>query len=215
MAGLGPGQISDMATDTSSKQRRLPGAARRELIVNAALAEFAAHGYDAASMGRIGRAAGVTRAVLYDHFPSKRALFDTLLENEQAVLLDHLRAAIAADAPAKERMHNAFDALFEFAEEQPTTWRLLFPEHAPVNAGAAADHRRRRAEANRLMAGMLAPDAKRAGLDPESTIAEAVFAVQRAAIRGIVDWWYAHPNVTREELVEAAMQALWTGMRGG
>ena len=203
-----------MATETTGKQRRLRRPARRELIVDAALAEFAEHGYDAASMGRIGAAAGITRAVLYDHFPSKRALFDTLLQSEQAVLLEHLSAAIAADAPAEERMRRTFDAMFGFAEERPATWRLLFPEHAPVDPGAAADHRRHRAEANRLMAAMLAPDAKRAGLDPESTIAQAVFALQRAAVRGMVDWWRAHPTVTRGELVEAAMQALWIGARG-
>ena len=201
-----------MSTDTP--KRRLRGPARRELIVEAALAEFAAHGYDAASMGRIGQAAGVTRAVLYDHFPSKRALFDTLLRSEQAVLLGRLSEAFDADAPARDRMRDAFDALFAVAEDQPQTWRLLFPEHAPVDDGAAADHRRHRAEANRLIADMLAPEAQRAGLDPASNVAQAAFALQRAALRGIVDWWYAHPAVTREELVAAAMQALWTGMRG-
>jgi AcrR family transcriptional regulator len=76
---------------TDAPKRRLRGTARRALIVDAALEEFAIHGYEAASMGRIGRRAGVTRTVLYDHFPSKRALFAALLEAEHTELLAHLR----------------------------------------------------------------------------------------------------------------------------
>jgi AcrR family transcriptional regulator len=199
---------------TDAPKRRLRAPARRALIVDAALEEFAAHGYERASMGRIARHAGVTRTVLYDHFPSKRALFVALLEDKHASLLAHLRDAILAEAPTEERMHASIDAFFAFAEREPLAWLLLFPNHAPVDPEAAADHRRLWSEANRLLAGMLAPDARRAGLDPRSPVGQAVFAIQQAALRGAVRWWHAHPDVTRAELVEAAMALLWTGVSG-
>jgi AcrR family transcriptional regulator len=165
-------------------------------------------------MRRIGAAADVARAVLYDHFPSKRALFAALLDAEQAELLSHLRAAIVADAATEQRMRATLDAFFAFAEGQPEAWRLLFPDRAPADPGAAEEHRRHRAESNRVLAGLLAPDAQRAGIDPAAPVAQAVFALQQAAVRGAVRWWRAHPEVTRADLVEAAMTALWTGVEG-
>ena len=200
-----------MATEP---RRRLPSAERRRLIVDAALREFAEHGFDTASMGRVAQAAGITRAVLYDHFPSKRALFVTLLEGKQAELLAHLRAAIVAEAPTRERMRATLDAFLAFAEREPLAWRLLFPERAPADREAAGDHRRHRAESNRLLAELLAPDAQRAGIDPASPVAQAMFALQQAALRGVVRWWQAHPEVDRADVLEAAMTALWTGVEG-
>lgn len=199
---------------TQAPKRRMTAAARRILIVEAALEDFADHGYEGASLGRIGQAAGVSRTVLYDHFASKRALFVALLEAKHAELLGDLRATLATDAPTERRMRAMLDAFFAFAERQPSAWRLLFPEHGPLDADVAADHRRLRSETNRLLAELLAPDARRAGLDPSSRVAEAIFALQQSALHGVVGWWHAHPQVTREDMVDAAMTLLWYGIGG-
>jgi AcrR family transcriptional regulator len=204
--------LRTVATDTTKRRLRAPQ--RRSLIVQAALDEFALHGYEGASMGRIGAAAGVSRTVLYDHFPHKRALFDALLQETHAALLAHLRERIAADAPMEERMRSATDAFFQFAETHDSAWRLLFPEHAPIDADVAADHRRQGAEANRLFAALLAPDAKRAGIEPTSAVGQAIFALQQSALHGAVRWWHAHPDVERDQLVIAAMGLMWTGIGG-
>jgi AcrR family transcriptional regulator len=195
-------------------RRRLPAAERRALIVDAALREFAEHGYEGASMGRIGKAAGVSRSVLYDYFPSKRALFAWLLKETHAALLAHLRERIVAEAPMQERMRAATDAFFAFAESEPAAWMLLFPEHAPIDPRVAADHRRERSASNRLLAELIAPDARRAGIEPSSAVGQAIFALQQAALHGAVRWWQAHPQVTREQLVNAAMALMWSGIGG-
>jgi AcrR family transcriptional regulator len=184
------------------------------MIIAAALAEFARDGYDAASMGRVGAAAGITRTVLYDHFPSKRALFEAVLKETHATLLSHLRETITADAPMEERIGATFDAYLAFAEHEPLAWNVLFPERPPIDPDVAADHRRCRTESNRLFAELLASDAKRAGIEPSSNVGQAIFAIHQAAIHGAVVWWRAHPDVEREELVRAAMDALWTGLGG-
>ena len=59
---------------------RLTADARREQILEVALAEFANDGYHDTSMNDIAEAAGVTKPVLYQHFDSKRSLFLALLE---------------------------------------------------------------------------------------------------------------------------------------
>jgi AcrR family transcriptional regulator len=114
----------------------------------------------------------------------------------------------------EERMRATMDAFFAFAENEPLAWRLLYPEQPPLDPDAAADHRRHRSEANRLLAEMLAPDARRAGIDPKSPVGQAVFALQQSALHGAVRWWHSHPDVSREELTTAAMHALWTGLGG-
>jgi AcrR family transcriptional regulator len=197
-----------------TRRQRLPATARRELVVEAALEEFARAGYDAASMGRVARAAGVTRTVLYDHFPSKRALFGALLQENHATLLSHLRATITAEKPMRERMQATFDAYLAFAESEPLAWKLLFPDHPTVDAEVAADQRRYQSESNRLFAALLAPDAKRAGIEPASAAGQAIFAMHQAALHAAVKWWRAHPNVPRAELTQATMDALWSGLGG-
>ncbi len=182
--------------------------------MDAALREFSSHGYEGASLGRIAADAGVTRTVLYDHFPSKRALFVALLESKHAELLAHLRDAISADPAGAERIRAMFEAFLRFAEREPETWRLLYPEHAPLDPAVAVDYRRLHREASRLLASMLSSDAARAGLDPKSPVAAAVLALQQAALEGLVRWWHAHPRVSREQVLEAAMKALWKGLEG-
>lgn len=195
-------------------RRRLKGPARRALIVEAALAEFAVHGYDAASMGKLGAAAGVTRTVLYDHFTSKRELFASIVEAKRDELLDHLGRALEPGAATKTRMRAAYEAFFAFAEQQPLAWQLLYGSHAPMDPDVADDYERLRRSTNRLLAEMIAPDAERAGVDQRSNVAQAMFAAQLAAVRGAIEWWHAHPGVSRAEMVEAAMSALYEGVRG-
>jgi AcrR family transcriptional regulator len=199
-----------MSTPTS--RSRLRAAERRSLIVSAALCEFAEIGYEAASMGRIAAAAGVSRSVLYDHFPSKHALFVELLRHWQGELLAHLEQALGGTGPLRERMRGTFDAFFAFAEEHPVAWRLLFPDHPPLDAAVAEEMRRCRTESNRVLARLLVADARRAGIDPESAVGRAVFAMHQEALHGAARWWRSHPEVTRAELVDAAVAALWTGL---
>jgi AcrR family transcriptional regulator len=197
---------------TRERKRRIPAAARRELIVDAALAEFADRGYEAASVGRIAAASGISRSVLYDHFPSKHALFVDLLRTQHADLVEFMRVQIVSDAPLRERLRATCDVFFTFAEERPMAWRLLFPSHPPVDPAVVSEYRRSRSDSNRLLAQAWAPDARRTGVDPRSGAGRAIFAMHMEALHGAARWWHAHPDVTRHEMVTAAMAVLWTGM---
>ncbi|GAB2857496.1 TetR/AcrR family transcriptional regulator [Pseudoduganella ginsengisoli] len=53
---------------------------KRQAIVDAALAEFRASGFDATSMDKIALAAGVSKRTVYNHFPSKDDLFNHILQ---------------------------------------------------------------------------------------------------------------------------------------
>jgi AcrR family transcriptional regulator len=197
---------------TVTRRTRLPASERRALVIEAAIAEFAQRGYEAASIGRIAAAAGVSRTVLYDHFDSKQELFAELLRAQNAELIAHVGEPIASGAPLRERIHAAYDVFFRFVEEQPLAWRLLFPAQPPLDPEVAAEYRHVRGEANRVLAELLAPDARRTGVDPVSPVGRALFAIHLEALYGAARWWHAHPDVPRGEMVRAAMAALWTGM---
>ena len=59
---------------------RLPAPARRTQLLEVALEAFAEHGYHLTSMNQVAEAAGVTKPVLYQHFRSKKALYQELLD---------------------------------------------------------------------------------------------------------------------------------------
>ena len=59
---------------------RLTATARREQLLEVALDVFARAGYHATSMNEVAEAAGVTKPVLYQHFESKRELYQALLD---------------------------------------------------------------------------------------------------------------------------------------
>ena len=64
---------------------------------------FATDGYDRTSMDRIAVFSKVTKPVLYDHFPSKQALFLTVLESIRDGLIDKGKAiAEAGDGPEQK-----------------------------------------------------------------------------------------------------------------
>ena len=54
--------------------------ATRQRILDEALALFSARGYDSVSVGEIAKAVGIKAPSLYNHFPSKRAIFDAIVE---------------------------------------------------------------------------------------------------------------------------------------
>ncbi len=65
---------------------------KRAAVIEAAIDEFRASGYDATSMDRIAARANVSKRTVYNHFPSKEALFAAILQQLWA-------ASQAGDAP--------------------------------------------------------------------------------------------------------------------
>ncbi len=58
--------------------------ATKQKILEKALELFALRGYDAVSVGEIAAAVGIKAPSLYNHFPSKQAIFDALVESTAA-----------------------------------------------------------------------------------------------------------------------------------
>ncbi|MGH9269747.1 MAG: TetR/AcrR family transcriptional regulator, partial [Ilumatobacteraceae bacterium] len=102
-------------TETSASPRRgtrLPRSARRAQLLDAALEVFVAQGYHAAAMDEIAERAGVSKPVLYQHFPSKLELYIALLDNSCDELMRGVRAALAAAPDNKERVVATMEAFY-------------------------------------------------------------------------------------------------------
>ena len=56
----------------------------RQRILDEALELFSAKGYDSVSVGEIAKAVGIKAPSLYNHFPSKQAIFDAIVESTAA-----------------------------------------------------------------------------------------------------------------------------------
>ena len=58
----------------------MPAAERREMVLEAAVADFAAHGLAGASTEDVAHRAGISQPYLFRLFPTKKALFLALVE---------------------------------------------------------------------------------------------------------------------------------------
>src|SRR3954463_2499400 len=104
---------------------RLPADERRQQLLEVACDLFARTGFHDTSMDDIAEGAGVTKPVLYQHFPSKKALYGELLEDTGRRLLDHLARATSRATSGRERVEAGFRAYFQFAVGDRASFRLL------------------------------------------------------------------------------------------
>jgi AcrR family transcriptional regulator len=185
-------------------RRRLTAPQRRAALLDAALEVFARRGYHGASVDEIAQEAGVSKALVYEHFASKRDLHDELLSEHAGELFSRLRANALAGTTGAERLRGGIDAFFGWVEDHRVAWRALFrdqadPELAPV--------------VNRLQSQAVSVMGAIAAEDPEAP--EPVEAHARAlsgAVQGMANWWDEHPDIPRERLVDAVMEFCWLGL---
>jgi AcrR family transcriptional regulator len=202
------------ASVQAPRRRRLRLDQRRELIVQGAMELFAEQGYEGTSMAEVARAAGITPAVIYDHFPSKARLAIELLERQTASLIGFVASALE-DAPEDSvaQMRAGVDAFFAYVEEHRFAWRILFRD-PPSDPEVAAAYQRLDRQATAAIAVFLEGGGGRALTafkDPSQT-AEIFAEVLKAAQNGLASWWYEHPEVPREVIVERLLEFAWIGL---
>lgn len=69
-------------TGQTSKKSRLSAPQRREQILNAATEVFSRNGFQGTTLRQLARRAGISEATIYQHFASKEALYDAILEKK-------------------------------------------------------------------------------------------------------------------------------------
>lgn len=105
---------------------RLPREARRAQLLDAALAVFVESGYHAAGMDEIADRAGVSKPVLYQHFPSKLELYLALLDTACDELIEAVVTALRSTEDNAERVLATVQAYLAYVGRTGSPYRLVF-----------------------------------------------------------------------------------------
>jgi AcrR family transcriptional regulator len=105
---------------------RLPRPARRRQLLGAAQEIFVAQGYHAAAMDDIADRAGVSKPVLYQHFPGKLDLYLALLDESARELVAIVREALSSTTDNALRVPATFRAFFDYVGTSGEAFRLVF-----------------------------------------------------------------------------------------
>ena len=111
---------------TGGRPTRLPRDQRRIQLLDAASEVFASRGYHAAAMDDIADAAGVSKPVLYQHFPSKLDLYLALLDQSCDRLVEVVEEALASTDNNADRVIATFAAFYEFISSASGEFRFVF-----------------------------------------------------------------------------------------
>ncbi len=197
-----------MADTTARVTPRLSRSARRLQLMSAAKSAFVTQGYHAAAMDDIADRAGVSKPVLYQHFPSKLELYLALLNESADEMVRLVRAALSATSDNHERVDNAVAAYFTFVADNGQAYRLIFESDL-----------RGQLEVERIV--------ERATDDCISAITDTITAdtgadVERARLlaSGMVGlsqvsaryWLQQSPHVSRAEAIELLSTLMWRGI---
>lgn len=190
---------------------RMPKEQRRTQVLDAARAVFVESGYYAAGMDVIAERAGVSKPVLYQHFPSKLDLYLALLDAGLEELLEATDAAARETTDNKLRVQRTMRAYFAFVDNPDGAYRLVF-ESDLMNEPAvsvrveAANH-----EIAKRIAKVISQDT---GLRPDEALllGSGMQGMAQVAARR----WLAHDSVlmTRDEAADLIAALAWRGIRG-
>jgi TetR/AcrR family transcriptional regulator len=89
----------------------------RKRILAAASDEFGAHGFAATTVDRIARRARVNKAMIYYHFPNKRALYTCIIRDVFAPITHRLRATVAEGGPPEKTLERLIDTLVRSVDD--------------------------------------------------------------------------------------------------
>jgi AcrR family transcriptional regulator len=189
----------------------MSAADRREAILDAARIAFADTGYHETSLDAVAERTGVSKALLYEHFSSKRELYVTMLEKHVHELIERIAGAIATADPGEARMRAGLEAFFGFVEERRGTWRIMFSNATDPDVAVRLDRLRDQVAA--AIAQLMSEEAQRKGLDfprlPQ--LVEMIAQQMVGAMQSLADWWDLHPKVPKREVIRAAMDFAWVG----
>lgn len=124
-------------TDHSATTRtRMSAAERRDQLLDVTRDLVVEQGFGAVSMESVARRAGITRPVVYGHFPDLGSLLDAMLERESSRALTQLATVLPAPeggGSLRERLAGAMETYLRAVESSPVTWRLALmpPDGAP------------------------------------------------------------------------------------
>ncbi|WP_030560595.1 TetR/AcrR family transcriptional regulator [Streptomyces aureocirculatus] len=189
---------------------RLPRRARRNQLLGAAQEVFVAQGYHAAAMDDIAERAGVSKPVLYQHFPGKLDLYLALLDQHCENLLQAVRAALASTTDNKLRVAATMDAYFGYVEDDGGAFRLVFESDLTNEPAVRERVDKVTLECAEAICEVIAEDT---GLSRSESmlLASGLGGLAQVVARY---WLHSDGGVPREKAVQLLTSLAWRGIAG-
>lgn len=190
---------------------RLPRSKRRAQLLSVAKDVFSANGYHATAMDEIAERAGVSKPVLYQHFPSKLELYVALLDSHVEELITSVKVALASTTDNRQRVNAAVGAYFDFVNDNTGAFRMVFESDLRGEPEVQRTIDRATSENVDAIAATITADA---GLDEERARLLAVCLVGLSQVSA--RFWLDNPStVTRDEAVTLTSTLAWRGIGAG
>jgi AcrR family transcriptional regulator len=195
----------------------MPPEERREQLIDAALEVILEQGYSGVSIEAIARVAGVTRPVVYDHFPNLGRLLHALVEREERYSLEQLELVVPEEPEAGnpgELLAQGVRRFLDAVADRPATWRLiLLPldgTPAIVREHIEANRARTRQRIERLVRWALAQPGWPGEIDPDIELtARAIQTLGEEAGRMLLTDPERYSPERYEQFVGSVMRLVW------
>ncbi|WP_018335197.1 TetR family transcriptional regulator [Actinomycetospora chiangmaiensis] len=195
----------------SAGRPRMSRSQRRAQLLAAARSVFGAQGYHAAAMDEIAERAGVSKPVLYQHFPGKLDLYRALVESAANEMVRTVRAAMRSTTDNKARVHAAVQAYFDVVSSRDGAMRLVFETDTRATPEIAEIVDRATSDCIDAVTEVVTADA---GLEPERArlLAVGLVGLSTTAARY---WLDAGLQPPREDAIALMSTLAWRGIGGG
>jgi AcrR family transcriptional regulator len=188
----------------------MPRTARRAQLLESALEVFVAQGYHAAAMDDIAEKAGVSKPVLYQHFPGKLELYLALLDQSCDTIIEACNEALASTDDNKQRVTATMHVFYNYVASAQGAFRLVF-ESDLTNQDAVRDRVDRvTRECAEAIAGVIHEDT---GLPGEQSRLLAVSLVGMAQVSARF-WLDTAHEVSQADAATLVAGLAWRGIRG-
>lgn len=195
-------------------RRRLTAEERRSAILDAALTAFSQKGYHATSLDDIAGEAGVSKALIYEHFASKQELHADLIARNARELTQRVAGALSGVEieSTVERLAAGLEAFFAFVEERRDAWRMLFRDAADPESSAVLERMVHQVTAEVTVLISQDPGARKLTRVGDERSLRLLAEMLVGGAQAMANWWTDHPEAPRAQLVEIAMDFAWLGL---
>ncbi|GAA1535298.1 TetR/AcrR family transcriptional regulator [Actinomadura kijaniata] len=196
--------------DARPRGTRLPRLARRRQLLGAAQEVFVAQGYHAAAMDEIAERAGVSKPVLYQHFPGKLELYLALLDEHAEALVKKVRDALASTTDNKLRVQASMQAFYDFVAGDGEAYRLVFESDLRNVAPVRARVERANQQCAEMIAQVIAEDTDAPG-EEAHLLGMGLVGMAEVSAR----YWLAQGRAIPKDTAEKIIARLaWRGISG-
>jgi AcrR family transcriptional regulator len=205
------GISAETASESGKPRKRLKAEERRESILHAANSVFGQHGYEHVRIDDVAAAAGISKALIYEHFRSKQELYVELMNRAAIDLLGRIVAAASASGvEGAARLEAGSKAGFGFVAEQPEAFQMFVRDVTDPEVAAVQAALRRGAVSAMVGVMEMEPVATREGLERRHL--EQLAEMMVGGYYALADWWLRNREADIAELTAIQLNFMWLGL---